>query len=153
MTSDEIKAKLGTNRNLAELRAKLSKVNDCSSKVKEFYEKQVQLKKFDTLDITVHVRYESFPLNLALFKNFCCCSPSKHQSPVKRDKPIERPPAFERFHALAQPPSVHLTLPYKYKVLNEMFRCFETVVAMLYNRKECIYFNKLKPAVQKMLQR
>jgi chromatin licensing and DNA replication factor 1 len=87
---------------------------------------------------------------------FFCCSPRKSpykQSPIKRDTTSEKRPAFERFHALAQPPSSHLVLPYKYKVLNEVFRCLETVVTMLYNRKECIYFNKLKPAVQKMLQR
>lgn len=57
MTPEEVKAKLGNSRNLAELRAKLSKVNDCSSKVKEFYEKQIQLRKFDTLDIAIPVRY------------------------------------------------------------------------------------------------
>lgn len=87
-----------------------------------------------------------------MFYPFILCSPSK-QSPVKRQPQVEKRPAFERFHALAQAPSEHLVLPFKYKVLNEVFRCIETVVAMLYNRKECINFTKLKPAVQKMLQR
>jgi chromatin licensing and DNA replication factor 1 len=73
------------------------------------------------------------------------------QSPMKKD--VGKRPAFERFHALAQPPSSTLALPYKYKILAEVFRCLETVVVMLHNRKECIYFSKLKPAVQKMLQR
>ena len=65
----------------------------------------------------------------------------------------EKRPAYERYHALAQPPTSSLVLPYRYKVLAEIFRCLETVVVMLYNRKECIYFEKIKPAVQKMLQR
>ena len=69
------------------------------------------------------------------------------QSPLKKD--VGKRPAFERFHALAQPPSSTVALPYKYKILAEVFRCLETVVVM----KECIYFSKLKPAVQKMLQR
>lgn len=72
---------------------------------------------------------------------------------MKKDRPADRQPAFQRFHALAQPPSPHLILPYKYKVLTEIFRSVETVATMLYNRKECIFFSKLKPAVQKMLQR
>ncbi|XP_057373427.1 DNA replication factor Cdt1-like isoform X2 [Daphnia carinata] len=138
LTPEEVKSRLGTSKNLAELRAKLSKVNDCSAKVKEFYESKVQLKKFSNLEFNLAV-----PV-----------SPGKTaQSPGKRQTQTEKRPAFERFHALAQAPSEHLILPYKYKVLNEVFRCLETVVAMLYNRKECIHFSKLKPAVQKMLQR
>ncbi|XP_046652810.1 DNA replication factor Cdt1-like isoform X2 [Daphnia pulicaria] len=136
LTSEEVKARLGNSKNLAELRAKLSKVNNCSETVKEFYESKVHLKKFSNLEFNLSV-----PV-----------SPSK-QSPVKRQPQVEKRPAFERFHALAQAPSEHLVLPFKYKVLNEVFRCIETVVAMLYNRKECINFTKLKPAVQKMLQR
>uniref|UniRef100_A0A0P4XPS2 DNA replication factor Cdt1 n=1 Tax=Daphnia magna TaxID=35525 RepID=A0A0P4XPS2_9CRUS len=138
LTPEEVKSRLGTSKNLAELRAKLSKVNDCSAKVKEFYESKVQLKKFANLEFNLAV-----PV-----------SPGKTaQSPIKRQTQTEKRPAFERFHALAQAPSEHLVLPYKYKVLNEVFRCLETVIAMLYNRKECIHFTKLKPAVQKMLQR
>lgn len=63
MTPEEIKARLGSSKNLAELRAKLSKVTNCDVKVKEFYQNQVQLKKFSSLefDIDVPVRY------------YCCC--------------------------------------------------------------------------------
>ena len=55
MTSEEIKARLGSSKNLAELRAKLSKVTDCNEKVKEFYQKQVQLQKFSSLELNIDV--------------------------------------------------------------------------------------------------
>ena len=62
MTPEEIKSKLGKNKNLAELQAKLAKVNNCSGKVKEFYQNQVQLKKFSSIEfnLQVPVRYESW---------------------------------------------------------------------------------------------
>lgn len=47
----------------------------------------------------------------------------------------------------------NLPLPYSYRILGEMFRAMETVVAMLYNRNEIITFTKLKPSVQEMLRR
>ena len=59
LTSEEVKSRLGNSKNLAELRAKLSKVNDWSAKVKEFYESKVHLKKFSNLEfnLSVPVRY------------------------------------------------------------------------------------------------
>ena len=64
-------------------------------------------------------------------------------------------PAYERFHALAQPsPTVvspaTLPLPYKYKSLAEMFRCTDTVLNLLGQRKEKCMFSKLRDAVQQM---
>ncbi|XP_023933156.1 DNA replication factor Cdt1-like isoform X1 [Lingula anatina] len=63
------------------------------------------------------------------------------------------PAAYERFHSLAQPVAPSLSLPYKYKVLLEMFRSMDTVVSMLHNRTEIITFSKLKNAVQEMLRK
>ena len=59
MSAEEIKSRLGSSKNLAELRAKLSKVTNCDEKVKEFYQSQVQLKKFSSLEfnLDVPVRY------------------------------------------------------------------------------------------------
>ena len=162
MSSEEIKLRLGSNKNLAELRAKLSKVTNCNEKVKEFYQNQVQLKKFSSIEfnLEVPVRYGSHNISHRHHKIIISkfpFSPRKnqqlHQSPIKKDKLGDKRPAYQRFHALAQPPSPYLVLPFKYKVLTEVFRCMETVVTMLYNRKECIFFKKLRPAVQKMLQR
>lgn len=59
-------------------------------------------------------------------------------------------PAYQRYHTLTQAPSPGLSLPYQYKVLAEMFRSMETVVAMLYNRCETATFAKIKQGVQDM---
>lgn len=64
-------------------------------------------------------------------------------------------PAYERFHTLAQPGApvaspVTLPLPYKYKALAEMFRCTDTVLNLLGQRKEKCTFPKLRDAVQQM---
>lgn len=71
------------------------------------------------------------------------------QTDIRRSVPA----AYERFHslAIAGPPS--LTLPYKYKWLSEIFRCADTVVSMLHNRKEICSFLKLKNSVQEMTKR
>lgn len=55
MTAEEVKSRLGKNKNLAELQAKLKKVNNCSAQVKEFYNKQIQLQKFSSLEFNVQV--------------------------------------------------------------------------------------------------
>ncbi|KAJ8302480.1 hypothetical protein KUTeg_018876 [Tegillarca granosa] len=62
-------------------------------------------------------------------------------------------PAYERFHSLATPAPPTLSLPYKYKLLAEMFRGMDTVVSMLHNRFEICTFSKLKAAVQEMTKR
>ena len=76
-----------------------------------------------------------------------------------------RLPAYQKFHALAQPaaplttplpsatPPVELPLPYSYQLLEEKFRCTDTVVSMLQKRKEICTFEKLKKAVQEMSRR
>uniref|UniRef100_A0A4X2M0K9 DNA replication factor Cdt1 n=1 Tax=Vombatus ursinus TaxID=29139 RepID=A0A4X2M0K9_VOMUR len=46
-----------------------------------------------------------------------------------------------------------LTLPYKYKVLAEMFRSMDTIVGMLFNRSETVTFAKVKQGVQDMMRK
>ncbi|KAJ1072869.1 hypothetical protein K5549_012095 [Capra hircus] len=65
----------------------------------------------------------------------------------------EQMPAYQRFHALAQPGPPGLVLPYKYQVLAEMFRSMDTIVGMLYNRSETITFAKVKQGVQDMMRK
>ncbi|XP_066204962.1 DNA replication factor Cdt1 [Saccopteryx leptura] len=65
----------------------------------------------------------------------------------------EKAPAYQRFHALAQPGPPGLVLPYKYQVLAEMFRSMDTIVGMLYNRSETVTFAKVKRGVQDMMRR
>ncbi|KAL2762043.1 DNA replication factor Cdt1, partial [Daubentonia madagascariensis] len=65
----------------------------------------------------------------------------------------EKLPAYQRFHALAQPGPPGLVLPYKYQVLAEMFRSMDTIVGMLYNRSETVTFAKVKQGVQDMTRK
>lgn len=70
-------------------------------------------------------------------------------SPTKNAVPMPSSPRKELF----KPAVKSLTLPYKYRSLAETFRCLDTVSQIMHNRKETITFNKLKPAVEKMLKR
>ncbi|XP_078400635.1 DNA replication factor Cdt1 [Cetorhinus maximus] len=62
-------------------------------------------------------------------------------------------PAYQRFHNLAQDAPPGLTLPFKYKLLAEMFRSMDTVVSMLFNRSETITFAKVKQGIQDMMRK
>ncbi|KAK7901460.1 hypothetical protein WMY93_018229 [Mugilogobius chulae] len=62
-------------------------------------------------------------------------------------------PAYQKYHTLAQAVPPGLSLPYQYKVLAEMFRCMDTVVAMLFNRSETPTFMKIKKGVQDMMHK
>ncbi|KFV70362.1 DNA replication factor Cdt1, partial [Dryobates pubescens] len=65
----------------------------------------------------------------------------------------EKVPAYQRFHTLAQDVPPGLTLPYKFKVLAEMFRSVDTIAGMLFNRSETITFAKVKQGVQDMMHK
>ncbi|KAM4894221.1 DNA replication factor Cdt1 [Sylvia borin] len=65
----------------------------------------------------------------------------------------EKAPAYQRFHTLAQDLPPGLTLPYKFRVLAEMFRSVDTVTGMLFNRAETVTFAKVKRSVQDMMRR
>ncbi|CAN7947374.1 unnamed protein product [Ixodes hexagonus] len=62
----------------------------------------------------------------------------------------EEQPAYERYHRLAEDCTPSLTLPFSYKQLAEQFRCCDTIVSMMFNRKEVCTFDKLKPSVEVM---
>ncbi|NXY19211.1 CDT1 factor, partial [Atrichornis clamosus] len=65
----------------------------------------------------------------------------------------EKAPAYQRFHTLAQDLPPGLTLPYKFRVLAEMFRSLDTIAGMLFNRAETVTFAKVKQGVQDMMRR
>uniref|UniRef100_A0A1A7XDB4 Chromatin licensing and DNA replication factor 1 n=1 Tax=Iconisemion striatum TaxID=60296 RepID=A0A1A7XDB4_9TELE len=81
----------------------------------------------------------------------------KEQGIVKQDETpphdSTRQPAYQQYHTLAQAAPPGLLLPYRYKVLAEMFRSMDTVVAMLYNRCETATFTKIKQGVQDMMRK
>ncbi|XP_035273991.1 DNA replication factor Cdt1 [Anguilla anguilla] len=68
-------------------------------------------------------------------------------------KESENAPAYQRYHTLAQDVPPGLSLPYKYKVLSEMFRSMDTIVGMLFNRSETVTFAKVKQGVQDMMHK
>lgn len=57
----------------------------------------------------------------------------------------------KRYAALAD--SKTLPLPLKYRLLDELFKAMDTVVSMMFTRKEKITFNKLKRSVQQMTRK
>nr|XP_015223487.1 PREDICTED: DNA replication factor Cdt1 isoform X2 [Lepisosteus oculatus] len=65
----------------------------------------------------------------------------------------EKVPAYQRYHTLAQDVPPGLSLPYKYKMLAEMFRCLDTIVSILFNRSETATFAKVKQGVQDMMHK
>lgn len=69
-------------------------------------------------------------------------------SPAKGAEPTHTP-AYEKYKHLIAPVQ-SLELPYKYRCLEELFKCCDTVCAIFFNRKERITFKKLKPAVERM---
>ncbi|NXH63618.1 CDT1 factor, partial [Rhabdornis inornatus] len=69
------------------------------------------------------------------------------------DEGSKKPPAYQRFHTLAQDLPPGLTLPYKFRVLAEMFRSVDTITGMLFNRSETVTFAKVKQGVQDMMRR
>ncbi|XP_075432900.1 DNA replication factor Cdt1 isoform X1 [Ascaphus truei] len=71
----------------------------------------------------------------------------------QRTQESEKVPAYQRFHTLAQDVPPGLSLPYKYKVLAEMFRSMDTIVGMLFNRSETVTFSKVKQGVQDMIRK
>ncbi|NXD87999.1 CDT1 factor, partial [Halcyon senegalensis] len=74
-------------------------------------------------------------------------------APPATETGSEKVPAYQRFHTLAQDLPPGLTLPYKFKVLAEMFRSVDTISGMLFNRAETITFAKVKQGVQDMMRK
>nr|XP_039256651.1 DNA replication factor Cdt1-like [Styela clava] len=61
--------------------------------------------------------------------------------------------AYETLHSLAQEVPKGLPLPFKYKILAEMFRCADTVVGMLFNRQQVTTWATLQKSVKDMIRK
>ncbi|XP_054653672.1 DNA replication factor Cdt1 [Dunckerocampus dactyliophorus] len=70
-----------------------------------------------------------------------------------QDQESVQQPAYQQYHNLAQETPPGLSLPYQFKILAEMFRSMDTVVAMLFNRSETATFFKIKQGVQDMMHK
>jgi len=80
--------------------------------------------------------------------------PTGYVSPRKLIDEVGSLMAFspsKRYAALAD--SKTLPLPLKYRILDELFKALETVLSVMFNRKEKITFNKLKRGVQHMTRK
>ncbi|XP_044519115.1 DNA replication factor Cdt1 isoform X2 [Gracilinanus agilis] len=128
--------------NLSELKSRLQKIRELTRRVapastpKAPGSLQNRLQRARELGARIQSRVEK----------------SDVQSPPEEPRP-PKAPAYERFHSLAQPGAPGLALPYKYKVLAEMFRSMDTVVSLLFNRSEVVTFAKVKQGVQDMLHK
>ncbi|XP_062136804.1 DNA replication factor Cdt1 [Drosophila sulfurigaster albostrigata] len=183
LSFDEVKTKITRSAKMQELKAVLARKAKLEQERKAQEErnrrlreagpspakaKTVQLKEFDTIELEV------LTSPLKTFKTPTKLpppTPDKHElmsprhtdvskrllfSPAKNGSPVKlvEPPAYKRYASLIETSKAgQLPLPYKYRHLLEIFKGLDSVVAMFHNRKECITFKKLKPAVQRMLRK
>ncbi|XP_019876874.1 DNA replication factor Cdt1 isoform X3 [Aethina tumida] len=162
-TIQEIKKKMTRSGRLAELKATIAKLKEGDAKLKEVEKKtsiipppeSPKLKAFRTIEVEVHTSPQK-----AYTPEKAYLSPKKDvgarrnllnlMSPTKNAMQIPSSPRKLTLDLSSKPA---LSLPFKYRYLAEMFRSIDTVVQILYNRKETITFRKLKPAVEEMLKR
>ena len=144
----DIRSKLTRSARLAELKASLTRFEDGRAKLSQIEQTKKNLPEVSSPSKPQLTQFNSIQLEVPV-------SPSKSpmKSPMKSPQkchPGSRSPAFQRYSSLVQPGTPALTLPYSYRHLAEVFRCVDTVVSLLFNRKEIITFEKLQPAVQEM---
>lgn len=103
------------------------------------------------------MKLQASPMKHTLLAMPKILTPKRLFSPMKTlSSPMKSPtkvPAYQRFQNLSQSGTSTLQLPYKYRLLQEMFKAVDTVCAMFFNRKEKITFKKLKPAVQRIMRK
>ncbi|XP_066149289.1 DNA replication factor Cdt1 [Euwallacea fornicatus] len=159
----EIKSKLCRSARLAELKASMAHFQEADKKLSEIEKKTAQIadspkiKGFKTIELEVLTSPKK------LFSpEKAYLSPKKDGSGVRKNLFNLASPTKNALPILPTSPSKQLlqetikpilTLPFKYRFLAEMFRSIDTVIQILYNRKETITFRKLKPAVEEMVKR
>ncbi|KAF7281061.1 chromatin licensing and DNA replication factor double parked isoform X2 [Rhynchophorus ferrugineus] len=159
----EIKNKMTRSARLSELRASLNRFQEKADKLKEIEKKTSQipesprLKGFRTIELEVHTSPKK-----VFSPEQAYLSPKKDSSGVRKNllnflsptkNAVATPIQSIAKELLQETTKPGLTLPYKYRILAEIFRSIDTVTQILYNRKEVITFRKLKPAVEEMLKR
>ncbi|XP_029678745.1 DNA replication factor Cdt1 [Formica exsecta] len=166
----EIKSRIQKSSRLGELKAIIQRIANHEQSLEQL-QKQNDIKKPEMQ------KFEKIELEIPVSPQKGCKSPikalrtptkdadlSKTASPQRRilfepkgttPSPIKSSPTkpYQKYLSLAESEIPGLVLPYNYRFLAEVFRCVDTVSAMLFNRKEVITFNKLKPAVQELVRR
>jgi len=141
-TPAEVKAKLGKVK-LADLKSRLASLSNSSLKAAEVKASTKSILPKLSSSITLQLDIPSSPSKRV--------PPSPHKSPFKASP--RKLPAYQRYHNLARPADRTLPLPYSYRFLAEVFRCTDTVVSMLNNRKEVINLDKVSKSVTDLLRK
>jgi len=142
LTPAEVKAKLGKVK-LADLKSRLASLSNSSLKAAEAKASTTSILPKLSSSITFQLDVPSSPSKRV--------PPSPHKSPFKASP--RKVPAYQRYHNLARPADRTLPLPYSYRFLAEVFRCTDTVVSMLNNRKEVINLDKVSKSVTDLLRK
>eukprot|EP00092_Neocalanus_flemingeri_P017974 GFUD01019450.1.p1 GENE.GFUD01019450.1~~GFUD01019450.1.p1 ORF type:complete len:795 (+),score=253.52 GFUD01019450.1:60-2444(+) len=142
LTPAEVKSKLGKVK-LADLKSRLASLSNSSLKAAQAKAVTTSIPPKIPSSITLQLDLPSSP------SKRIPCSP--HKSSFKASP--RKVPAYQRFHNLARPANRTLPLPYSYRFLAEVFRCTDTVVSMLNNRKEIINLDKVSKSVTDLLRK
>ncbi|KRT83818.1 hypothetical protein AMK59_3449 [Oryctes borbonicus] len=161
LSFNELKQRMSRSSRLAELKASISKFKQLESKLEEAEKKTAKiedspnLKSFKTIELEVALSptktlspekvYLSPKKNITVKKNLL-----NLLSPTKNAVALPSVPAKLQILEVTRP---SLTLPFKYRCLLEFFRNIDTVMQIMFNRKETITFRKLKPAVEELFKR
>uniref|UniRef100_A0A8W8KI41 CDT1 Geminin-binding domain-containing protein n=1 Tax=Magallana gigas TaxID=29159 RepID=A0A8W8KI41_MAGGI len=143
MSKADVKDKLQKCGKLEDLKAQLLQLNEAKKQIKKIKESKTRPKPEAAQakpDVPALDKFEALEVQV---------KQSDKSEPVSEPKA----PAYERFHHLATPAPPSLSLPYKYRLVEDMFKSMDTAVSMLHNRSEICTFSKLKSAVQEMTKR
>ncbi|XP_011151430.1 DNA replication factor Cdt1 [Harpegnathos saltator] len=169
LSLNDIKNRINKSSRLSELKASIARLKSYDQQLERIQKQndlKPQMQKFEKIELEIPVS----PQKIARSPSKILSTPTKNRdiltvSPQKKIlfEPKETTPspmkcsptkqlAYQKHLAITETKTSSLILPYNYRFLAEVFRCVETVSAMLYNRKELITFSKLKPAVQELLR-
>ncbi|XP_018421980.1 PREDICTED: DNA replication factor Cdt1 [Nanorana parkeri] len=144
--------KTQSKENLVELKSRLQRIQEISEKLK--VPVKTAESKVTITDLKARLK-QAQELETKIREK-----KSAEKSAIQSAEPVEeaanqseKAPAYQRFHTLAEDVPPGLSLPFKYKVLAEMFRSMDTIVSMLFNRSETVTFSKVKQGVQDMMRK
>jgi len=142
-TKDDLKMKLLRSNKLNDVKAGLARMNEKRKELQEMRQNGAQPKPAAVPGVLIAPGSPK----LKTFNYLEITSPKKMPgSPVK--SPTKFIPVTPTKSGRGG-----LSLPFKYRYLEEVFRSFDQVLSLLYNRSERITFEKVKPAVQQMMRR
>ncbi|KAL1489483.1 hypothetical protein ABEB36_014370 [Hypothenemus hampei] len=160
----EIKNKMTRSSRLAELKASMSLFQEADKKLNQIEKVTSQIPESPKLKGFKTIQLELMTSPQKRFSpEKAYLSPRKSSEGVRKNlfnlsSPTKNAIAFHSTlspskQLFAETSKPALTLPFKYRFLAEIFRSIDTVIQIMFNRKETITFRKLKPAVEEMLKR